>query len=66
MIDGAPKVVLDAVDLHEDFIQMPLPLSMLSHVGRTFRSDLSREDRPKAIDPEPYTLMADIDAPFVK
>ena len=32
MIDGSPQVVLDAIDLHEDLIEVPLPLSVLPHV----------------------------------
>ena len=31
MIDGAPEVMLYAIDLHEDLIQVPLPPSMLAH-----------------------------------
>ena len=61
MIDGAAQVVLDAIDLHKDLIEMPLQLSMLAHVGGALRSDLSGEDRAKPIDPVPHAFMADID-----
>ena len=61
MVRCAPEIVLDAVDLHEDLIQVPLPLSMLAHVGGAFRPDLPGEDWTKSIDPEPHTFMADID-----
>ena len=45
---------------------MPLPLRVLAHVGSAPRSDLAREDRPKTVDPEPDTFMADIDAALMK
>lgn len=32
VIDGAPEVMLHAIDLHEDLIQVPLPLCVLAHV----------------------------------
>ena len=66
MIDRAPKVVLDAIDLHKDLIQVPLPLSMLSHVRCALRSDLTSEDRTKPVDPSPDALMANIDAALMK
>jgi len=61
MIDGAPEIVLDSIDLHEDLIQVPLPLRMLSHVGGSLRSDLASEHRTKPVHPSPNALMADID-----
>ena len=66
VIDGAPEVMLDAVDFHEDFIEMPVPLSMLTHVGCTLGSDLAGEDRTKTIDPKPDAFMADIDSTLMK
>ena len=32
MIDGTPQVVSLPTDLHENLIQVPLPLSSLAHV----------------------------------
>jgi len=66
VIYGPPKIMLDAIDLHEDLIEMRLPLSMLSHVGGALRSDLSGKDGTKAIDSESHTLMADIDPAFMQ
>jgi len=66
MIDGTPEVMLVPVDLHENLIEMPLPLSMLTHVGGALRSDLTGEDRAEPIDPEPHAFMADIDPTLVK
>ena len=31
MIDCAPEVVLHSVDLHENFVEMPLPMPKRSH-----------------------------------
>ena len=66
VVDGAPQVMLYAVDLHEDLIEMPLPLRMLPHKARAFRPDLAGEDWTKKIDSEPYVLMANIDAALMK
>ena len=32
MIDSPPEIVPNTIDLHEDLIQVPLPLGMLAHV----------------------------------
>jgi len=53
--------MLDAVDLHKDLVQVPLPLRVLAHVRRPLRSDLAGEDRTEPVDPEPYALMANVD-----
>ena len=65
MIDGAPEVVLDAVNPHENLVEMPLPLSVLAHVGRALRSDFADEEWAKPIDPESHAFMADIDPAFM-
>ena len=54
------------IDLHENLIEMPLPLSMLAHVGSTLRSDLTSEDRAEPIHPSPYAFVADVDPAFVE
>ena len=61
MVDGALKVMLDAIDLHKDLIEMPLPLSMLAHVGGAFRSDLAGEDRTRPVDPKTNAFLANVD-----
>lgn len=66
MVDSSPEIVLDTVDFHEDLIEMPLPLSVLAHVGGALRSDLAGENRTKSINPKPNTLMADIDPAFME
>ncbi|GAB5457866.1 MAG: hypothetical protein Hens3KO_08960 [Henriciella sp.] len=52
---------MHTIDLYEDLIQMPLPLSMLAYVGDALRSNLACEDWTKPVDPKPHTLMAEID-----
>lgn len=32
MINGAPEIVLHAIDLHEHLIEMPLSLGVFAHV----------------------------------
>ena len=66
MIDGAPEVVLDAIDLHKHLIQLPLPLSVLAHVGRSFRPDLTCEDWTKSIYLKPHAFVADVDAALMQ
>ena len=48
VIDSAPEIMLHAINLHEDLIQVPLPLCVLAHVGCALRSDLPGEDWAKA------------------
>jgi hypothetical protein len=61
VIDRAPEIVLDAVDLYKDLFQVPLPLSALMHIRGAFRSGLSGEDRSKTINPQSHALVANID-----
>lgn len=32
MIAGSPETILNAINLHKDFVEMPSPLSVLAHV----------------------------------
>ena len=66
MIDRSPKVVLNAIDLYEDLIQVPLPLSVLAHENRSLLSDFASECRAKSIDPESHALVANVDAALVE
>ena len=47
----APEVMLDAVDLYEDFIEMPLPLCDTAHIVSTRFADLLCEVSSEAINP---------------
>jgi hypothetical protein len=52
--------MLDPVDPHKDFVEMPLPLRMFAQTSRSFRPDLVCEYRTKPVDPEADTLMTDV------
>ena len=66
VIDGAPKVVQLAIDLHEHLIQMPLPLGRLTHVGCTLFPDLVSEVSAETIDPEAHTFMTNVDTALMQ
>ncbi len=66
MIDSPPHVMGFAVDLHEDLVQMPLPVRMGSHRADPIPADLRCEHRSKSVPPEPDRLVADIDPPLMQ
>ncbi len=61
MIDRAPEVVLHPVNLHEDLVEMPLPMLKTPHRLDLAPTDLSREDRLEPVPPEPNRFMGDVD-----
>src|SRR6056297_1950152 len=65
VIDGAPKVVTLAVDLHEHLVQVPSPVAGL-HALDAPLADLGGKERAKAMPPEPDCLVADLDAALVQ
>ena len=61
VIDGPPQIVLFAVDLHEDLVEVPAPMGMGPHAVNELPADLSGEHRPEAVRPEPtVSLLASI------
>ena len=66
MINGPPEVVGFTPDLHEHFVQVPLPLRPGAQTLRPLPPDLGREHWPKTVPPEPDRFVADIDAAFVQ
>jgi len=58
--------MLLAIYLHEDLIQMPPPLRMLTHGLRSFSSDLGREHRTKPVPPVTHAFMTNVDATLVQ
>ena len=66
VIDGAPEIVRLAVYLHENFVQVPLPLGPGAHPVGTAFPDFRREHRPEPVPPKPYRLVANIDAALMK
>ena len=65
VIDGPPKVVLLAMDLHKDLVQMPTPMAR-SHPLDTPLADLRGKHWPEPMPPKPHRLMADVDAALVQ
>ena len=57
-------MVSDAVDLHEDFVEVPAPLGQGWHPADPSSQYLGREHGTKAVPPQPHALMADLDAPL--
>ena len=66
MVDRAPKVVRFAVNLHEDFVQMPLPIRITAHLVATADPDPSSKYRAKSIPPVSHRFAADIDPTLVQ
>ena len=66
MINSPPEIVRLAVDLHEDLIQVPLPIRIYTHPACPLSADLGCEHRAEPIPPKPDCLMADFDAKLVQ
>ena len=66
MSDRAPKTVLLALYLLEDFVEMPLVQNARSHAVDRAPTDLGGKYRPQPVPPEPHGLLADLDAAFVQ
>ena len=66
MIDGAPKIVAFAIDLHEDLVHVPSPMWPGAHPVDPLPADVSGEHRAEAVPPEPDRLVAYLDAALVQ
>jgi hypothetical protein len=66
VIDRLPKVVGLCVDLHEKFVQMPLPVRIRPQLLHPFPPDLGSKHRAKSVPPKSNRLIADVDAGFVQ
>ena len=66
MVDGAPKIVGLAIDLHEDLIEVPAPLGDLAKLLGPPLLDLPRHQRAEPVPPVSNRLMADVDAALVE
>ena len=60
-----PQIVSFAIDLHKDLVQVPAPARIRMVLNAPF-PDLRGEHRTEPVPPEPYRLVADIDASFMK
>jgi hypothetical protein len=66
VIHSPPKVVRLAVDLHENLIQVPLPIWICAHLAEPFLADLCGKQRAKSVPPKPNRFVADVDVAFVQ
>ena len=66
MINRPPEIVFHAVDLHENFVEMPASLPEIPHRLDTTAPDLGLEDGAEPVPPEPHRFVGDIDAALVK
>ncbi len=64
MIDSPPHVMCFVVDLHEDLVQIPLPVRMSTKLLHAPFTNFNREHRSKTVPPETDRFMADIDPAF--
>ncbi len=66
VVDGAPEVMLYAIDLHKDLVEMPPPVLICPHGIDASPLDLGGEDRSEPVPPEPNRLMRDVDAALMQ
>ena len=55
-----------SVDLHEDLVQLPLPVRIRSHPTDPVSSYLSSKRRTKSVPPKPSRFVADLNTNFVQ
>jgi hypothetical protein len=65
MVDGPPKVMLFAVDLHEHLVEVPSPTAGLHPFDPPF-SDLGGKHQAEPVPPEKNCLVADLHAALVQ
>jgi hypothetical protein len=65
VIDGPPKIVPLAVDLHENLVKLPPPPAR-PHPRNPTLADLGCKQRSKSVPPEPDGLIAWVDPSLVK
>ncbi len=66
MVDGAPEVLLLAIDSDEQLVEMPPPMRVGAHLLDPPPADLTGEHRAKAVPPETDWLLADVDAAYMQ
>ena len=64
VVDGSPQIVRFSVNLHEYFVQMPLPVRMSMHLIDPFLTYLRSEDRTRSIPPKLNGFVANINTFF--
>ena len=66
VINGAPEAMLKPVDLDENFVEVPPPVTEMTHCLNPAASDLGRKNCPEPDPPEPHRFMRDIDSALVQ
>jgi hypothetical protein len=66
VVNSAPEIVVHAVDLHENLVEMPASMPEMPHRLDPTSPDLGRENRAEPVPPEPDRLIRDIYAPLMK
>jgi hypothetical protein len=61
MINRTPQIMPLAIDLDEHFSKAPASLAEPTHARDTRPPDIGRKPRSKAVPPQPYRLVADVD-----
>ena len=61
LVDGAPEIDHLAVQLHVHLVQVPPPVAEPTHPVDALPPDVASEHRPKAVPPQPYRFMTDVD-----
>jgi hypothetical protein len=61
VIDSTPEALLQPINLHENLVEMQTPMLETPHDLEPVSPDLSREDHPGPVPPEPHRFMRDVD-----
>ena len=66
LVDGTPKVMCFAIDLHEDLIKMPFSVGITQERMESSLPDLARKQRTKSVPPITNSFMANINATLMQ
>lgn len=64
MIDGARQITEPPVDLHEDLVQVLIPLDETPPLREASLAGIGGETWAKPVPPEPHGFVADADSTF--
>lgn len=64
MVDSTPPVMRLSIDLHKVLIDVPTPMSKLSHSRNALASNVSCKHRPEPVTLKTHRLVADVDLKF--
>jgi hypothetical protein len=66
LVYGPPEIASDAVDVHEDFVEVPATVGQGAHPINPTLADIRCKQRTKSVLPKPHGLMADLCAALVQ